>query len=95
MAPNLKLRLIQTRGSNPHTYNLPTTSEIAMLIVGDIDNLNEDRDIIVQTQSGELQRIHELHPLYLLLQYLLLFTTGQDRYIDNVFHLANSSSQVV
>ena len=76
MYADLKLRLIRRRGFNSHTYNLPTTSEIAMLIVGDIDDLNEDRDIIIQTQSGELQRIHELHPLYLPLQYPLLFATG-------------------
>ena len=76
MATDLKLRLIRRRGSDFHTYNLPTTSEIAMLIVGDIDDLNEDRDIIIQTQSGKLQRIHELHHLYLPLQYPLLFAAG-------------------
>ena len=63
-----------------------------MLIVGDIEDLNEDRDIIIQTQSGELQRIHELHPLYLPLQYPLIFATGQDGYIENLHHMSNAST---
>ena len=88
--PNLKLRLIRKRGSDPRTYNLPTSSEIAMLIVGDIEDLYADRDIIVQTQSGGLQRIHELHPLYLPLQYPLLYATGQDGYTDNLYHVNQS-----
>ena len=92
---HVTLRLIQTRGSDSHRYNLPTTSEIAMLIVGDINDLSEDRDIIIQRQSGELQCIHELHPLYLPLQYPLLFATGQDGYTDNIFHVATSSTQAV
>lgn len=91
--PNLKLRLIRKRGSDPRTYNLPSCSEIAMLIVGDIEDLNEDRDIIIQTRSGALQRIHELHPLYLPLQYPLIFATGQDGYTENLYHVNSSSTQ--
>ena len=85
--------LIQKRGFDPHTYNLPSSSEIVMLIVGDIEDLNEDRDIIIQTQSGDLQCIHELHPLYLPLQYPLIFAIGQDGYIENLYHVTSSSTQ--
>ena len=88
--PNVKLRLLRRRGSDPRTYNLPSSSEIAMLIVGDIQDLNADRDIIIQTQSGDLQRINELHPLYLPLQYPLLYATGQDGYTDNLYHVNQS-----
>ncbi|XP_010462780.1 PREDICTED: uncharacterized protein LOC104743390 [Camelina sativa] len=38
------------------------------------------RDIVVEEKSGELQRISEIHPSYLALQYPLLFPKGEDGY---------------
>ncbi|XP_035845817.1 uncharacterized protein LOC110924923 [Helianthus annuus] len=69
----LKLRLIGRRQQDGRTYNLPTASEVAALIVGGIGDSLENRDIIVETKSGGLQRISELHPSYLALQYPLFF----------------------
>ncbi|XP_025983183.1 uncharacterized protein [Glycine max] len=60
---NVKLRLIAAREKNGRTYNLPNVSEVDALIVGDFDP-DSRRDIIVETQNGELQRIHELHSSY-------------------------------
>ncbi|KAG4909546.1 hypothetical protein JHK87_055662 [Glycine soja] len=57
---NVKLRLIAAREKDGRTYNLPNVSEVDALIVGDFDP-DSRRDIIVETQNGELQRIHELH----------------------------------
>ncbi|KAK9053943.1 hypothetical protein SSX86_025018 [Deinandra increscens subsp. villosa] len=65
---NLKLRIISNRQKDARTYNLPTSSEVAVLIVGDISNLIDHRDIVVTSTSGSLQRISELHPSYLPLQ---------------------------
>ncbi|CAH1432802.1 unnamed protein product [Lactuca virosa] len=62
---DLKLRLIGRRQQDGRTYNLPTASEVAALIVGDIGDAIDNRDIIVTTKSGSLQRINELHPAYL------------------------------
>ncbi|XP_061351494.1 uncharacterized protein LOC133296511 [Gastrolobium bilobum] len=70
----LKMRLIRKRDKDGRTYNLPTASEIAALVVGDIDSSIGDRDIILETQSGTLKRIDVKHPLYLALQYPLLFS---------------------
>ena len=50
---NVKLRLIVSREKDGRTYNLPNVSEVAALIVGDFD-ANSRRDIIVETQNGEL-----------------------------------------
>ncbi|KAK9056489.1 hypothetical protein SSX86_023850 [Deinandra increscens subsp. villosa] len=83
---NVRLRLIGRRQHDGRTYNLPTSSEIAALIIGDIGDSNENRDIIVQTQSGSLQRISELHPSYLPLQYPLLFPYGEDGYRVDIPH---------
>lgn len=59
----VRLRLIKNRNTDGRTYNLPNTSEIAGLIVGDFDTQEGFRDIIVETQSKRFQRISELHPL--------------------------------
>ncbi|KAI5431135.1 hypothetical protein KIW84_035336 [Lathyrus oleraceus] len=59
--------------------------EEAALIVGDVDTA-EKRDIIVQKQCGELQRIDEYHTSYLGYQYPLLFPYGEDGYRPNVRH---------
>ncbi|XP_071740486.1 uncharacterized protein [Rutidosis leptorrhynchoides] len=82
----LRLRLIGRRKTDGRTYNLPTVSEVAGLIVGDIDSSFEARDIIVETQTGQLQRISELHPSYLSLQYPMLFPLGQDGYRRGIKH---------
>ncbi|KAF7821900.1 uncharacterized protein G2W53_027355 [Senna tora] len=77
---NLRLKLIRKRNSDARTYNLPTASEVAALIVGDIDLSTGERDIIVENKYGVLQHIDELHPLYLPMQYPLLFPYGEDGY---------------
>ncbi|CAH1415051.1 unnamed protein product [Lactuca virosa] len=83
---HLKLRLIGRRKQDGRTYNLPTASEVAALIVGDIGDAIDNRDIIVTTKSGSLQRINELHPAYLGLQYPLLFPYGDDGYRVDIPH---------
>ncbi|XP_061372561.1 uncharacterized protein LOC133315030 [Gastrolobium bilobum] len=80
----VKLRLIRKRGSDGRVYNLPSASEVAALIVGDIDNVLADRDIVVEKQDRVLQRIDVKHSLYLGLQYPLLFPYGEDGYRDDV-----------
>ena len=82
---NVKLRMIAAREKDGRTYNLPNVSEVAALIVGDFDP-DSRRDIIVETQNGELQRIHELHSSYLGLQYPLLFPYGEDGYRPDILH---------
>ncbi|KAK9069335.1 hypothetical protein SSX86_011237 [Deinandra increscens subsp. villosa] len=90
---NLKLRIISNRKKDARTYNLPTSSEVAVLIVGDISNLIDHRDIVVTSTSGYLQRISELHPSYLPLQYPLLFPNGEDGYMINIPHRGVTSLQ--
>ncbi|KAL6586364.1 hypothetical protein OROMI_001352 [Orobanche minor] len=57
---DVRLRLIGRRSRDGRTYNLPTTSEVAALIVGDVDSSYDTRDVVVETQSGALQRINEI-----------------------------------
>ncbi|XP_035845744.1 uncharacterized protein LOC118492079 [Helianthus annuus] len=83
---NLKLRLIYKRDKDGRTYNLPSTNEIAALIVDDLDPSIDRRDILIETESGMLQRISELHPSYLALQYPILFPFGDDGYRIDIPH---------
>ncbi|KAL5180815.1 hypothetical protein HKD37_01G001872 [Glycine soja] len=83
--PDLKMKLISQRQTDGRLYNLPTTTEVSALIVGD-EHSADKRDIIIEKQSGLLKRIHELHPAYLPLQYPLLYPKGEDGYRLNIPH---------
>ena len=80
---DVKLKLISDRKTDGRMYNKPTVSEVAALILGDVDTA-ELRDIIIQTQSGQLQRIDEFHAAYLGYQYPLIFPYGEDGYRDDI-----------
>jgi len=80
----IRLRILGKRGRDGRRYNLPTASEVATLIVGDFDAADFDRDVIVETQSGLLQRISVFEPAYLPLQYPLLFPRGEDGFRKDI-----------
>jgi len=76
-----KVALRFDEGTDRRRYNLPTAAaahEIAVILPGDGDQPQDCRDIILYRRRGEpLQRISEMHPMYLSLHYVLLFPTGQ------------------
>lgn len=71
-----EIRLRLSEGLNRHTYNLPTTDEIAVILPD--NNSNQPRDIVLRLRSGPLRRISDLHPAYVPLQYPLLFPRGEN-----------------
>ena len=73
----IRLRLMRSRSNDSNVYNLPTGSEVAALIVGDLDD-NVMHDIIVEHKSDGLLRISELHLSFMAMQYPLLFPYGDD-----------------
>ncbi|CAA0807419.1 Unknown protein, partial [Striga hermonthica] len=81
---DIKIRLIGRRYSDGRFYNLPTSSEVAALVVGDFDQAMGERDILVETKSGRLQRINELNASYMALQYPLLLPYGEDGYREDI-----------
>ncbi|XP_022003685.1 uncharacterized protein LOC110901147 [Helianthus annuus] len=83
---DLKLCLIGKRSKDGRTYNLPEASEVAALVIGDLTQAVENRDIVVKRISGRIERISELHPSYLSLQYPLLFPYGEDMYRVDILH---------
>ncbi|XP_019058078.1 PREDICTED: uncharacterized protein LOC104814022 [Tarenaya hassleriana] len=59
-------------------YELPISEEIAGLIVGDMSTTTGERDVVLELKaSSRLHRISDLHPLFMSLQYPLLFPYGQ------------------
>ncbi|GAU49129.1 hypothetical protein TSUD_376720 [Trifolium subterraneum] len=81
----LKLRLIHDRNTDGRIYNHPTVSEVAALIVGDVD-AGDTRDIIIQEQGGQLERINEFHSAYLGYKYPLIFPYGEDGFRRGTLH---------
>jgi hypothetical protein len=85
---HLRLCLIESRSTDGRVQNLPICFEIVAIIVGDIGIENAYRDVIVDFKKGGLQRINELHPSYMSLQYpLLLFPYGKDGFLGLVFYV--------
>ncbi|XP_076916735.1 uncharacterized protein LOC143576556 [Bidens hawaiensis] len=83
---DLKLRLIANRQKDGRTYNLPTTSEVTALIVGDISDSLQPRDVLVTTMGGKIILISELHPLYVPFQYPIIFIHSEDGYRVDIYH---------
>ncbi|KAL6579636.1 hypothetical protein OROMI_007660 [Orobanche minor] len=81
--------LLPHRCESKRMFNLPTAPEVAALIVGDIGDQMDVRDIVVESRVGFLKRISELHPSYLPLQYPLLFPYGEDGYMNDIPHRDN------
>jgi len=89
---DLKLRLITDRQKDERIYNMPMVSEVAALIVADVDSASP-RDIIMESRTGKLQRINELHTSYLGYQYPLLFSYGEDGYRHDISHRDSLASK--
>ncbi|XP_020265198.1 uncharacterized protein LOC109840825 [Asparagus officinalis] len=74
----VQLIIKSLRSGDGRMQNMPTVSEIAGLIVGDIDETIAVRDIVVYDCKLGLSRISDLHPSFMAMQYPLLFPYGED-----------------
>ena len=64
-------------GEHARRFNEPVANEVAVVIAGEEF---EKRDIILEHQNGQLQRVSETHRCYDALQYPLIFWEGEDGY---------------
>jgi hypothetical protein len=64
-------------GEHERRYNAPTVDEVAVVMFAEEFN---NRDIIIERRSENLQRIAETHRSYDALQYPLIFWQGEDGY---------------
>lgn len=65
------------QGAHRGRYNSPAVNEVALVL---LDQQFEQRDIILESRSSQLQRISEFHRSYDALQYPLMFSHGEDGY---------------
>jgi hypothetical protein len=72
----LAIHIVDNPDSDQCRYNAPTVYEIAAIIVGNDQDVNDGRDIILRPRAGGLQRISDLHSVYAPLHYVLLFPLG-------------------
>ena len=79
--PGLQMRILQAdpNQANRGTHNKPTSDEVAQVIVNPPDTGAKivERDIVVETKSGGLQRVPYWHAAYMALRYPLLFPFGE------------------
>lgn len=68
-------------GAHTGRYNVPSTTYVALLIVG---QTFEKRDIVLHSRDTRLVRISETHRAYDALQYPLMFCHGEDGYSINI-----------
>ena len=66
--------------NNSRQYNIPTTSEVTGLIIGDLTDTNFQREVIVENRKIGLQRITDLHPSFMSMTYPLIHPYGEDGY---------------
>lgn len=78
----IALRLLGCDSRDEIQYNLPTSGEIAGIVVGDYSSGEYTYDVMVQSTDSRLRRVSALHPCYMALQYPLLFPYG-----EHGFHL--------
>ncbi|KAK0595529.1 hypothetical protein LWI29_007547 [Acer saccharum] len=83
---------MRSRSNDSNVYNLLTGSEVAALIAGDLDD-NIMCDIIVEHKSDGLQRISELHPSFMAMQYPLLFPYGEDGFQLGIKYITNDGKR--
>lgn len=83
---DLKIILKSSRSeSGRENHNFPS-NEVGGLIVTNNNYTCGQRDIVIETTSGKLKRISEVHPKMMALQYPLLFPYGEDGYHDEIYY---------
>ena len=75
-------------------YDLPSADEIGGLLVGDLTENSAGKDIVVEFRSSKLQRISDLHPMYMSLQYPLLFPYGEYSYDEKIPYFVTENSKI-
>ncbi|GJV77693.1 ATP-dependent DNA helicase PIF1 [Tanacetum coccineum] len=84
---------IGRREKDGRTNNLPSASEIVGIVIGDIDASFDKRDIVVETQSGLLQRISELLIITCNLNIPSLFPAGSQTATELVSNIEKALQQ--
>ena len=80
--------------NNARQYNALTSSEV-YTNCSDLTGTNGERGIIVETQSDGLQRISDLHPSFMVMQYPILFPFGEDGFYIGIPYFNNEGRRKI
>ncbi|KAK1354274.1 hypothetical protein POM88_047530 [Heracleum sosnowskyi] len=75
---DLEITLKVSRADDGRENHVGPSDEIAGIMVGDLDDNCGFRDIVIHSYEDGLQRISDIHPKLMALQYPLLFPHGDD-----------------
>ncbi|XP_074271398.1 uncharacterized protein LOC141595334 [Silene latifolia] len=88
----VQLRLRAGRSKDDRQSNPPTGDEFVAHIIGCRETEKGAQDIVIQERTSGLQRISELHPKFMAMQYPLIFPYGEDGYRLRREHLDASTT---
>lgn len=77
---DLKIVLKVCRSESGRENNIGPSDEVAAIMVGDLEENDESRDIIIESRQDGFERISNIHPKLMALQYPILFPAGEDGY---------------
>nr|GEV67659.1 DNA helicase [Tanacetum cinerariifolium] len=80
------------RVSGTHKYEPPTAETVGAIVFAQACDTENNFDLIVEEHSRFPQRVNNLHPCYMSLQFPLLFIYGEDGYHKDM-ELANVLGQ--
>ncbi|XP_074328021.1 uncharacterized protein LOC141665932 [Apium graveolens] len=75
---DLEIILKVLRADNGRENHVSTSDEVASIMDGDLDETDGSRDIIIDSKIKGLEKISDIHPKLMALQYPLLFPHGGD-----------------
>jgi hypothetical protein len=89
------IRLFGVPNKHGDIFSAPVASKVVGLVVGDVGQSDGGRDLIVQDQSGQLQRVEEKHRKFMAMQYPILFPYGEDGYHEKISYQQCRRSQAM
>ncbi|WOG82720.1 hypothetical protein DCAR_0101888 [Daucus carota subsp. sativus] len=81
---DLKIVMKVSRAASGRENFIGPSNEVGAIMVGDLEDTCGERDIIIESKSNGLERISDIHPKLMALQYPLLFPNGEDGYHDDI-----------
>ncbi|WOH12558.1 hypothetical protein DCAR_0832063 [Daucus carota subsp. sativus] len=90
---DLKIILKVCRSESGRENHVGPSNEVAAIMVGDVEDPGPTRDIIVENKVGGLQRVTNIHPKLMSLQYPLLFPRGEDGFHKDINYVKTAESK--
>ncbi|XP_017217515.2 uncharacterized protein LOC108195093 [Daucus carota subsp. sativus] len=81
---DLKIVMKVSRADSGRENFIGPSNEVGAIMVGDLEDTCGERDIVIHSKKHGLQRISDIHPKLMALQYPLLFPAGEDGYSDDI-----------